>query len=188
MRVVAGIAGGRRLVAPAGTDVRPTSDRVREAMFNALESLGALEGSRVLDLYAGSGALGIEALSRGAASVTFVDDFAAARRAVATNLASIGFSDRADLRPDDARRYLAASESRYDVVLLDPPYAFAGWPRLLVGASARLGDGGVIVAESGTDVGPAPGLTVVRLRRYGGTIVTFFRHTTEGPPPSGDLA
>src|SRR5262245_17447264 len=107
MRVIAGTARGRKLVAPVGSGTRPTGDRVREATFNALTSLGALDGAVVLDLFAGSGALGIEALSRGAASCTFVDVDRAARKAVADNLATCGFADRATVVAAPAERHLA---------------------------------------------------------------------------------
>src|ERR687889_1762341 len=102
MRVIAGTYGGRRLQAPPGTDTRPTSDRVREALFSILGE--RVEGARVLDLFAGSGALGIEALSRGAAEATFVDKAPAAIRAVRANLEAVGAD--ADVRRSDARRFL----------------------------------------------------------------------------------
>ena len=109
MRVVAGEARGRRLVAPEGTDTRPTLDRVREAVFNALASQDAIDGARVLDLFAGSGALGIEALSRGAAHATFVDTDRAARRVIDQNLAATGLADRAEVLGTDASTHLRLS-------------------------------------------------------------------------------
>src|SRR3954447_1010930 len=124
MRVIAGIYGGRRLQAPPGTDTRPTSDRVREALFSILGD--RVQDARVLDLFAGSGALGLEALSRGAETVTFVDDNRAAIAAIKGNLAAL--KANADVRQTDALRFLGgASESgaQYDLILLDPPYRLA---------------------------------------------------------------
>ena len=116
VRVVAGTARGRRLVAPAGRDTRPTSDRVRESIFNALHSLGAVEEATVVDLFAGSGALGIEALSRGAAEATFVDSDPRAVAAIKRNLGAIGVD--ASVHRRDVLAFLASTDAeRYDLVL-----------------------------------------------------------------------
>jgi 16S rRNA (guanine966-N2)-methyltransferase len=117
MRVVAGSFKGRRLQAPRGARTRPTSDRVREAVFSLLGDVG---GARALDLYAGSGALGIEALSRGAASVTFVERDARAAAALRRNLETVGAE--AEVRRQDAIRFLASASGTYDLVFVDPPY------------------------------------------------------------------
>src|SRR5919198_3496765 len=125
MRVIAGQGLGRRLQAPAGAATRPTSDRVREALFSILGD--RVGGARVLDLFAGSGALGIEALSRGAAEATFVDSAPAAIRAVKANLEALGAE--AEVRRADARRFLggASGDARQDdLVLLYPPYRLGG--------------------------------------------------------------
>lgn len=177
MRVVAGVARGRRLVAPKGAATRPTADRVREATFNALHSLGAVEDAVVLDLFAGSGALGIEALSRGAARATFVDHDAGAVEAVRQNLEATGLADRATVLRTDARRY--ESDTAYDLALLDPPYAFADddWGALLHGLRAT-----IAVLESDREVPVPPPWAVLRARRYGGTVVTIARH--EGTAPA----
>ncbi|HKG17500.1 MAG TPA: 16S rRNA (guanine(966)-N(2))-methyltransferase RsmD [Solirubrobacteraceae bacterium] len=122
LRVVAGRYGGRRLRSPPGRATRPTADRVREALFALL---GDVAGLSVLDLFAGSGALGIEALSRGAAAATFVDSAAAAVRAVSRNLETLRAADAAEVRRQDARAFLRNASARgrqYDLVLLDPPY------------------------------------------------------------------
>jgi 16S rRNA (guanine966-N2)-methyltransferase len=121
MRVVAGRFGGRRIDAPRGRDTRPTSDRVREALFSILGP--AVEGARVLDLYAGSGALGIEALSRGASSATFVDSAPRAVAAVRRNLESLGAE--AAVERSDAVSYLKRAGGQFDLVFLDPPYSSA---------------------------------------------------------------
>src|SRR3954467_15650634 len=123
MRIISGQWRGRRLVAPAGNATRPTSDRVREALFSIL---GALDGERVLDLFAGSGALGLEALSRGAASATFVERAPAALRVLRDNVADLGAS--AEVVAADARAHLRAARAQgaqYDLVFLDPPYRTA---------------------------------------------------------------
>ena len=171
MRVVAGTAKGRRLQAPAGEDTRPTADRVREATFNALNSLGALGGS-VLDLFAGSGALGIEALSRGAISATFVDNDGRAVAAVRANLEATGLDGSATVVRSDAGRFLADGPGAFDLALLDPPYVFGDdeWAVLLEGLES-----GIAVIESDREVPvPAP-WTVLRSKRYGGTVVSIVR-------------
>jgi 16S rRNA (guanine966-N2)-methyltransferase len=117
LRVVAGTFKGRRLVAPRGTRTRPTADRVREALFSMLGDVG---GARVLDLYAGSGALGIEALSRGADSAVFVESDARAIAAIERNLASIGVE--ATVWRRDVLRFLAGADGPFDLVFCDPPY------------------------------------------------------------------
>ena len=132
MRVVAGTFKGRRLAAPAGRRTRPTQDRVREALFSIL---GDVEGARVLDLFAGSGALGIEALSRGAARCTFVEREQGAVAAIRRNLAALGVEAR--VVRGDALRFLSGSRAgRYDLVFLDPPYDFAG--RMAAAIAERL--------------------------------------------------
>jgi 16S rRNA (guanine966-N2)-methyltransferase len=170
MRVVAGTARGRPLVAPPGDRTRPTSDRVREAVFNALWSRGALDGATVVDLFAGSGALGVEALSRGAAHATFVDDDREARRAVQRNLEACGLGERATIASGRVERWLAAlpAGTRFDLAFCDPPYAFTGWGGLLAALPADL-----VVVESDRSVDPPPGWEVVRDSRYGGTWVGF---------------
>lgn len=173
MRVVAGLAGGRRLHAPVGGGLRPTSERVREAVFSALGSLAAVEGARVLDLFAGTGALGIEALSRGARSATFVDDDPAAVAAIKANLAATGLEGVARVVRGDAGRYLdglAATGDAFDLAVVDPPYAFDGWTGLAAKLPAALA-----AFESCDPVDPGPGWAVLRARRYGDSVVTLAR-------------
>ena len=147
--------------------VRPTLDRVREAIFNALYSLDAVDGATVLDLFAGSGALGIEALSRGAAHVTFVERDPTALAAISGNLAATGLRDRADLVRADVMTWLPSAPA-LDLVLADPPYEFDAWPDVLAAVRAR-----IVVAESDREVGAPPGWEVRRSRRYGTTVVTL---------------
>lgn len=171
LRVVSGTAGGLRLDAPAGDTTRPTTDRVREALFNALESLDAIEGARTIDAFAGSGALGIEALSRGAATATFVDVDPLARSVIASNLDRTGLADRATVVGGGALDRLAAGP--WDLVLLDPPYGREDLDALLVAAGEGLVPGGVVVVESDREVSAPQTLDVIRMRGYGSTVVTF---------------
>jgi 16S rRNA (guanine966-N2)-methyltransferase len=177
MRVVAGELRGRRLLAPDGTDVRPTGDRVREAVFNALGSLEAVVEARVLDLFAGTGALGIEALSRGAAHVTFVEQARPALRTLEANLGALGLTDRARVVRGDALAVLPSLAGPFDLALVDPPYAFDGWDGLLAVLPVPLA-----VLESDREIAPPAGWGVLRQRRYGGTVVTFIRREDVGFP------
>ena len=181
MRIVAGAARGRTLVAPDGNATRPTSDRVREAIFNALFSLDdAVAGARVLDLYAGTGALGLEAISRGAAHVTFVDRDPRALAALERNVQGTGTPAAAvTVVRAEAAGWLVARASAdappFDLALVDPPYAFDAWSDLLTSLSAR-----VAVFESARPLGELLAASgrweVIRDRRYGGTVVTMARH------------
>ena len=150
-------------------------------MFNALVSLDAVRDSRVLDLYAGSGALGIEALSRGASSCVFIDLDRAARRAIDTNLATTGYADRSTVVGRDVASWLQESVATadpvrggFDLVLLDPPYATdeSQWT-VLFDALAVLAAGGVVVAESARSIACPDGWDAQREKRYGGTLVTI---------------
>ena len=172
MRVVAGELGGRRLVAPPGTDVRPTTDRVREAIFNSLGSLGVVEGAVVADLFAGSGAVGIEALSRGAAHCTFVENDRQAVAVIEENLAALGLAARSRVRRGDATA--AAASLDVDIVIADPPYDFDRWDELLGAIRA-----GLVVAESDRVIDPPDGGSVVRSRRYGRTWVSSLERDDE---------
>lgn len=171
MRVISGTARGRRLVAPEGSTTRPTSDRVREATLNALGSLGAVVDARILDLFAGSGALGIEALSRGAAHVTFVDQDKAAIRTIERNLATCGLADRARVVASPVGRFLATAQTgEWDLALLDPPYDTSpnDWLDLLDRLPVDLA-----VLEAPRPVEPPFGWEVIRSKRYGHTHVVI---------------
>lgn len=169
-RVIAGIWGGRRLATPRGSDTRPTSDRVREALFSSLESeLGSFDGVRVLDLYAGSGALGLEALSRGAAHVDLVESGRTAAAAIAANIAELE-TRAARLHRTTAERFLATCRDTYDLVLLDPPYVDDPTD-VLAGIVGVLRPVGVVVAErsSRSSFAWPAGLTGIRDKAYGET-------------------
>lgn len=180
MRVIAGRFGGRRLKAPSGRATRPTSDRVREALFAVL---GELRGENVLDLFAGTGALGIEALSRGAATVVFVEREASAARALRGNLEALGIQPgEAELRRGDALGALKSARDRaekYDLVFIDPPYRRApDWgPQLSALLPQVLGPAARVVVESDRRAPLELGMDIEHQRRYGDTSITIHRHT-----------
>ncbi|MGZ4702371.1 MAG: 16S rRNA (guanine(966)-N(2))-methyltransferase RsmD [Ilumatobacteraceae bacterium] len=166
IRVVSGEFGGRKLLVPAGLATRPTTDKARQAVFNSLDSAGLIDGAAVADLYAGSGALGIEALSRGAATCVFVERDRAALHALRANIAALGLADRTTIVASDVLAWVPALRG-VDLALIDPPYDFDGWDQLL-----RLLHVPYVVAESGREVEPADGWELVKSRRYGRTWVT----------------
>ena len=178
MRVVAGSLRGRPIVAPGGTATRPTTDRVREAMFNALESLGAIDEAVTVDLFAGSGALGIEALSRGARRCTFVERDRDALRAIRTNVDKLGIGDRSSVVTGDVLSSVGSMRG-VDLVLIDPPYGFDAWDRLLAALVPATSSESVVVLESDRQVELPAGWDDVRTKRYGRTWVTFARYVGE---------
>jgi 16S rRNA (guanine(966)-N(2))-methyltransferase RsmD len=172
VRIVAGRWGGRRLSSPKGEATRPTSDRVREALFSILGD--RVQDARVLDLFAGSGALGLEALSRGAAEATFVDSAGAAVAAVKANLEALG--GEAEVRRTDALRFLRAAtgETRhYDLVLLDPPYRLAErlGRELSETLPAVLAPSALVISESDHRAPLPLDLPLRDERRYGDTLI-----------------
>jgi 16S rRNA (guanine966-N2)-methyltransferase len=190
-RVIAGEAGGRRLVVPAGRETRPTSDRAREGLFATIASMtGALDGARVLDLYAGSGAVGLEALSRGAGHVLLVESGARAGRVIRANIEAIGLPG-AELVADRVERVLARGPEHgpYDVVFADPPYALAGHEISAVlealDEHAWLAPDALVIVERATRSGPVSwpaGFTEDRARRYGEATFWYAR----GPAPGAE--
>lgn len=180
MRVIAGSARGRRLATVAGTRVRPTADRVKEALFSILESRFDLGGGRVLDLYAGSGGLGIEALSRGAAAAVFVEQDVEVARILRRNLQTCGFE--AEVLGSTVERALVRLAQRGDVfggVLLDPPYAGGEAARCLawLAGGALLEPGAWVVVEHDVRVALDPSvglLSLILTRRYGTSVVSLF--------------
>lgn len=168
MRIVAGDFRGRSIVAPPGTITRPTTDRVREAVFNSLHSLGVIEGALVADLYAGSGALGFEALSRGAEHCTFIERDRAALSAIEANRAELGVRARTRVVNGDPLTMVGRLD--VDLAFADPPYGFDEWPRLL---DALPSSTGLVVAEAGSAVAAPSGWVELRAKRYGRTWVTF---------------
>ncbi|MEO8529281.1 MAG: 16S rRNA (guanine(966)-N(2))-methyltransferase RsmD [Pseudolysinimonas sp.] len=186
-RIIAGFAGSLRLAVPP-TGTRPTSDRVREAIFSALDARGILLASRVLDLYCGSGSLGLEAASRGAAQVTLVDNSKAAHRvtsanaALVLNAAPLGAAPEITVSSQPAQSFLAGTAGRWDVVFIDPPYDL-GVAELVGNLEAlvpRLSEDALVVVErSARDAVPAwpDGLTLERRKAYGDTAVYFLAPT-----------
>ncbi|HTN85023.1 MAG TPA: 16S rRNA (guanine(966)-N(2))-methyltransferase RsmD [Sorangium sp.] len=179
MRVIAGRLGGRRLAAPRGEGTRPTADRVREALFS---SLGDVTGALVCDLYAGTGALGIEALSRGARRAVFVESGRPALATLRENLAALGLDEAARVVPLPVERALdlLRDEGPFDLALLDPPYAAlakaAAAAARLAGPLGLLAPAGRLVLEHARR-DPSPeiaGLTCAAVRTYGDTAVSFY--------------
>jgi len=176
MRIIAGTHRGHRLVAPTGLDTRPTGDRVREAAFNLI---GPVDGASVLDLFAGSGAMGLEALSRGAGRVVFVESDRAAVRAIEQNLDRLRL--RGTVLHQDAARALQAEARagrRYDLVLVDPPYEMYSdlQPALARTLPRILADGGLLVVETDARTEPELPLELRTSRRYGRARLTLFEH------------
>lgn len=175
MRIIAGSRKGARIVAPKGSDTRPTGDRTREAAFNLI---GSVDGMSVLDLFAGSGAMGLEALSRGAASATFVESDREAARTIGKNLDKLGFPDAWVLRQDVAGKLAADARSgtRYDLVLIDPPYRMlAGFlPALASRLPSVVAPEGLVVVESAARDEPDLPLPKRTSRRYGSARITLF--------------
>lgn len=182
MRVVAGALRGRVIKAPDGDATRPTTDRTREAVFNSLVSLGVIDDAVVLDLYAGSGAMGIEALSRGARRCTFIERDRRALDAVRANVSQLGVTDRSTVLAGDVMVNVVAQRG-VDLVLVDPPYEFSDWVSLLTAIAVSLAPDAVVVAESGRDLGTPPGWSVLRSKRYGRTWVSFLRVDNRAPEP-----
>lgn len=173
MRIVAGSARARRVLAPPGDDTRPTTDRVREAVFNSLTSMGVVDRATVVDLFAGSGAMGLEALSRGAEHVTFVERDRRTAAVIRRNVDHLGFADRSTIVTGDVAAHIRKMEA-VDLAICDPPYSFEGWGALLDGLDAE-----VVVIESDREVDPGPAWQLVRAKRYGSTFVTIV--TTPSP-------
>lgn len=175
MRIIGGSRKGARIVAPRGTDTRPTPDRVREAAFDLI---GPVDGARVLDLYAGSGAMGLEALSRGAKRATFVELEPAPIDAIERNLAKLGLTGAEIVRGDAAARVAADAQRgrRYDLVLIDPPYRMLhdSLTRIAPHLPSIVEPGGLVVVESGAREEPDLPLALRTTRRYGSTRLTLF--------------
>jgi 16S rRNA (guanine966-N2)-methyltransferase len=175
LRIIAGSRKGARLFAPRGLVVRPTGDRVREAMFNLI---GPVDGADVLDLFAGTGALGLEALSRGAASAVFVDSDRTAAETIVKNLDKLGLENARVYREDAARRLAtdAAASRRYDLVLVDPPYRMLSrfLPMLATHVPSVISPDGLVVVESEAKEEPELPLPLRTSRKYGSTRVSLF--------------
>ena len=177
MRIIAGEARSRRIIAPEGRDTRPTLDRVRESLFSILQL--RVPGARVLDLFAGSGALSLEAVSRGAAMAVMVDHDRAAIAAERANIEALRFTDRTRVLPMDWQRavgLLASEGQRFELVFLDPPYAMRDMTAVMEALTPLLAEEALVVLEHQAAVMPltADGYRMTDQRRYGYVGVSFF--------------
>ncbi|MBR5202332.1 MAG: 16S rRNA (guanine(966)-N(2))-methyltransferase RsmD [Clostridia bacterium] len=176
MRVITGEARGRKLVTLEGEDVRPTTDRVKEGMFNIIQF--DVEGANVLDLFAGSGQLGIEALSRGAKHCTFIDSANRSIEVVKQNLKSVGFEKRASVFCGDSKMYIGLSKDKFDIAIIDPPYNKNIIEAVLPSVAEKMTDYGVIICESALEeVLPqsAGEFSIHREYKYGKIKLTVYR-------------
>ena len=182
MRVIAGSAKGRRLRSVQGMDTRPTTDRVKEALFSILN--GRVNDAQFLDLYAGNGGIGIEALSRGAAKAIFIDKSPLCTQMIRTNLSIVNFFDRSEVYTNDVLRALSILGKRklvFDIIFLDPPYHqdLIGKTLRLISEYELLASGGIVVVEHSKKEEITPEvLKLVRVRseQYGDTVLGFYRH------------
>jgi 16S rRNA (guanine966-N2)-methyltransferase len=190
MRITGGTLRSRALKAPKGQATRPTTDRVREALFGILTSAGGLEGARVLDLYAGTGALGLEALSRGAAAAILVESAREALAVLRANVAALGLEGRAQIVAGDVAKAMRRLPpgGPFDLVFADPPWAMvdAGHPAEVLSDLVRSGaiamDGRVVLEHSArTPPFDIDGLVRLDTRRYGDTALTFYKPAILGP-------
>ncbi len=180
MRVISGTARGMKLDAPEGLSTRPTADRVKEGIFSSIAF--RVPGAKVLDLFAGSGQMGIESLSRGAVSCTFVDMDRKAVKTVESNLARCSMRDRSKVYNTTAESFLSRNREKFDIVFLDPPYNMEILQKLMPAVYDCLADDGIIIAESeaGWELArPVEGLEEFKRYRYGSIQVTKFRKERE---------
>lgn len=175
MRVITGIARGRRLIAPEGLDVRPTADKVKEGIFSAIQF--ELDNAYVLDLFAGSGQMGIEALSRGAKRAVFVDSSQTSLKCVNENLRNTGLARHAEVINRDSFDYIKMTGQKFNIIILDPPYHYGHIATLLPLAAKKLDNGGLLVCEYEKDAElpeTPEGLILRKTYRYGKINVTIF--------------
>lgn len=178
MRVITGSAKGRRLVTPEGIEVRPTAERVKEALFSAINF--DIEGRRVLDLFAGSGQLAVEALSRGADSAVLVDNSAASIKVAKANIENCGFADKARLVQIDYQSFCAMSRDIFDIVFLDPPYNKGMLMPALKAVLPLVSDYGMIICEHTPEVKPEQnvgGFSIYRTYKYGKVSITIYKRS-----------
>lgn len=180
MRVITGTARGRKLQTLDGNDVRPTTDMVKEAVFSVIHF--RLPGAEVADIFAGCGQMGIEALSRGASKVTFVDNSRASIEVIHQNLKTTGFTKQSAVIASDAETFLAQTKGKYDIIFLDPPYNQGYGEKLLSLLARPLNENGIVLFEHGKDE-PLPdrvgGLVKKKDYRYGKIFVTSYVHEEE---------
>ncbi|MCI1268493.1 MAG: 16S rRNA (guanine(966)-N(2))-methyltransferase RsmD [Ruminococcus sp.] len=175
MRVITGSARGRKLISPIGMDVRPTTDKVKEAVFSAIQF--NIPDSYVLDLFAGSGQMGIEALSRGAARAFFIDSSKDSIKVITENLRTTKLDKFSEVILRDSYDYISLTTRTFDIIILDPPYRFGHIYKVLPLAAAKLNPGGIIICEYEADAAepqPADGLILRKTYKYGKICVSIF--------------
>jgi len=189
MRIISGTYRGRRIAGPTAPGLRPATDRVRESVFNILQNRLDLAGISVLDLFAGTGSLGFEAISRGAGTVTFVDDTRASTELIRKNAAALGCAEACEIVTQDAVGFLAGEKGSYGLIFADPPYEYDRLPEIprMVHSTGVLGEGGYLIVEHrrGTVFQEAFDPGSVFTRRFGNTEVSFF-HRPHGTAGSQD--
>ena len=183
MRVITGSARGTRLKTLEGLDVRPTTDRVKEGMFSAIQF--EIPGARVLDLFAGSGQLGIEALSRGAKQAVFVDQSKESLAVVKENLKKCGFTDNCEIHQKTAESFLRSARGTFDMIFLDPPYRMQILEKIIPELPAVLSPGGKVIAEHENNCKLPEKISNLRLQKeyfYGKIVVSVYEATEEVEP------
>jgi len=176
MRIIAGTAKGRIIKAPAGTKTRPTSDKVREAIFSTIND--KVSNSLVLDLYAGSGALGLEALSRGARKAIFVDFSFAAIRAIKSNLANLHLGDYAEVKRQKAERFLGSHNNEpFNLIFIDAPYRIGliNLEAIALSALKLLDEKGLMIVEHDAKLDLAENLVIIKRKKYGQTMISYLK-------------
>ena len=176
MRIISGTAKGRKLKTLAGDDVRPTSDTVKEGIFSAIQF--DIEGRRFLDLFAGSGQMGLEALSRGAESATFIDSSAESVKILKDNISTLGFDSASKVLRTDAISYLSLCSDKFDIAFLDPPYAAGILEKALSLVCDKMSDYGTVICEHPPEVTlpeDIKGFSVYKKYRYGKINVTTYK-------------
>ncbi len=180
MRVITGTAKGRKLDTLSGTDVRPTTDMVKEAVFSAIQF--DIEGRAFLDLFAGSGQMGIEALSRGAERATFIDANPDAILVIKSNLAKTGFTDKSQVFRSDYHSFIASTNDRFDIAFIDPPYRLELLEKALRSVIGIMKPHGIIICEHPLDVmvpEALEGFSLERQRKYSKIIISIYRKDSE---------
>ncbi len=180
MRVITGLAKGRKLDTLEGTDVRPTTDMVKEAVFSAIQF--DIEGRAFLDLFAGSGQMGIEAISRGAKNATFIDSNPDAISVIKGNLSKTGFTDKSKVIRGEYNSFLASTNEKFDIAFLDPPYRLNILETALNAVTDVMNKHGIIVCEHPTDVSVPEainGFCLDRQRKYSKIIISIYRKDSE---------
>ena len=180
MRIISGSAKGRRLTPLPGLDVRPTTDKVKEGIFSAIQF--DIEGRRFLDLFAGSGQMGLEALSRGAESAIFVDNSAESVKVVTSNVAACKFEASSKIVRSDALSFLTLTKEKFDIAFLDPPYMAGLLDKALILATQKMSDFGIIICEHPAEIElpeAVGGFTVYKKYRYGKINITTYKKEAE---------